>query len=81
VFQNLLAKDKTGPIIERFLQKMLDLHDSRIHLCLLEKEMRKTNPTLLEEVIKSKPKNTSKHIYSNLLFLQSIAEVQIIVLS
>ncbi|XP_060552892.1 uncharacterized protein LOC132714134 isoform X3 [Ruditapes philippinarum] len=59
VFQNLLAKDKTGPIIERFLQKMLDLHDSRIHLCLLEKEMRTTNPTLLEEVIKSKPKNTT----------------------
>ena len=60
IFQKLLSKDTTGHRIERFLQQMLDLHDSRLHLCLLEREMWETNPTLLKEVIKAKRKDTGK---------------------
>lgn len=36
--------------VEAFLRTLLDLSDSGVHLCLLEREMRTTNPELLKRI-------------------------------
>lgn len=50
IFNNLLAKGSVENKTENFLRRLLELPDTRLHLCLLEREMQKTNPQLLQKI-------------------------------
>ncbi|XP_053395373.1 uncharacterized protein LOC123523932 [Mercenaria mercenaria] len=57
MFRSLLVKDTSGNRTEQFLRKLLDLPDTRIYLCLLEKEMWQNNTQRLKRVIKVQQTN------------------------
>lgn len=50
IFNKLFAKGSVGNKTENFLRRLLELPDTRLHLCLLEREMQKTNPKLLQKI-------------------------------
>jgi hypothetical protein len=60
LFKNLL--DGPGNRTELFLLKLLDISCTRIHLCLLEHEMRKKNLQLLKQVTVEQKSDTGKFL-------------------
>lgn len=73
-FMKLLCSPP-GSKTEEFLRKLLDLSHTRIHLCLLENEMSRTNPLLLKQVTEVHVHTGNVYIMNNVFLFLSFNDM------